>query len=185
MEGLKVTFGEALRYRQEPPSSAEPDRAFVEGAPPIVRQLFPNAEKLGPRRNHPIGPPEPPPAPSEPESPSPPPTEVLPVPKAAKKRASYPPETRRKVLELVAGGMPQVEAARKHGIKNSALVSQWVARDRERAKQAAKSARRATEPTLRSRPEPPARSLEVVAKELAEATARVEALKAEMRRLLE
>lgn len=47
---------------------------------------------------------------------------------------------------------------------------------------------RAMEPTLRSRPEPPpapARSFAVVADELAAAVNRVEALKAEMRRLLE
>lgn len=198
MEGLKVTFGEALgealRARaMELPQSAEPDRAFVEGLTPekMVRlnKQHPNLHKRVPalRSVPPFGQPEPPLAPSAPVSSSPPPTEVVPVPKAAKKRTAYPPETKRKVLELVAGGMPQVEAARKHGVKNAALVSQWVARDREQAKHAAKTARRA-EPTLRSRPEPPpapARSFAVVADELAAAVNRVEALKAEMRRLLE
>ncbi len=172
MERLTVKFGEALLHRQEPPSSAEPDRAFVEGAPPIVRQLFPNADKLKPRPPFRSGPPEPPPAPSAPESPSP--TEVLPVPKA--KVREFPPETRRKVLAAIAGGMNQGAAGKKYGVKSQSVVSRWVKVEREA---------KAKEPTLRSRPEPPARSLEVVAKELAEATARVEALKAEMRRLLE
>jgi transposase-like protein len=187
MEGLKVTFGEALLSRGGglPPSSAEPDRAFVEGSDQRLvklRRQHSNLHKRVPAlRSVPsFGQPEPPPVPSAPASPS---TEEMPVPKPAKKRATpFPPETRRKVLEAIEGGMGQAAAGRKHGVKSQSVVSRWIKLDREEKR---KARRASTEPTLRSRPEPPTRGLEAVAKELAEATARVEALKAEMRRLLE
>lgn len=187
----------------EAPESAEPDRTFVEDPQEqrLVRlhRQHPNLHKRGAAALRSV-PPLSSGAPAQPAPPSaspspptePPPAEAPkeePMPKAAKKPHynrwnPHPPETKRKVLAAVDGGMTLGEVKGRFGVGHGA-VKRWK-KERDAEARSGRRSRR-VEPeisTLLSRPEAPKRTLEIVAKELAEATARVETLKAEMRKLL-